>query len=243
MADAIPNKKKSVFLTDRQKREMFERWDTGRYTQMELAEWYGCSQQTISNLISQRDELNLGNDGEPHEVFDALAMPNVEEFLENIAIKLSKMVEKVPDTKFENIPMMTKAAKTVLDIRKQLRELPKDLHTKSVPMNIETALKLAELIPPEHRERYMQLMRDLAQPQGELESDLGRRKRPPVLKRPSPGTVETNDSSSPGEIDEASEESKDDELPDISLVKPKETKTPGVDGDLRSKSLKDSEVA
>jgi len=229
MAEDDTPRKKKVVLTDRQKREMFERWDTGRYTQLELANWYGCGETQIWSLIQRREEL--GPLEESPEIYDALEIKNIEDVLETLMIRIGKLAQKPSLSEGDRLQLNTlrTTVKTVLDVRKQLKELPKDLHTKSVPMNIETALKLAELIPPEHRERYMQLMRDLAQPQGEPESDLGRRKRPPVLKRPSPGPTETNDSSSPGEIDEASEESEDDELPDIPLVKPKETKTPGVE--------------
>lgn len=214
MADEVPGKprKKLVFMTDRQKREMFERWDTGRYTHQELADWYGVTETTIRNLLLKRDELGP-EEREAAVLFDALDLRNVEDSLAQIALAITETIGKVP-RKQENLPLLYKGASVVLNIRKQLRELPKDLDDRTpAPIDLETTLKLAALIPPEKREEYLLIMRGLTQPQGKPESDLGRRKKPPVFQaRPSPESAgETDDSPSPGEIAVASMKSEKEE--------------------------------
>ena len=162
----------AVFLTDRQKQEMLVRWDTGRYTQQELANWYGCSHQYISKIIALRASLEPGPEGEePVAIFDALAMKNVEDCLGAIAAKIAHIIEKTPE-KIDNLPLLNRSGKFVLEIRRQLKELPKDIHRPPVVMSPETIDKLAGLIPTEKREEFVTLMRTLARPQGQPESDL-----------------------------------------------------------------------
>lgn len=161
MADEIPRKKKPVVLTDRQKREMFIRVDTERYTQKELADWYGCSESYIRKLLGKRETLHLEGE-EPTELFDSLDMKNVEDSLGAVALKIAEVVEKLP-VRPDSLSLLNRTAKTLLDMRKQLREMPKDLHDQTVPINFEAAMKLAMLIPQENREEYMHIMRGLAQ--------------------------------------------------------------------------------
>lgn len=174
---ATPAKRKNVYLTDRQKREMFERWDTGRYTQLELATWYGCGETQIWSLIQRREELGPLREDDP-ELTDALDIKNIEDVLETIMAKIGRIASKPSMTEGDRLVLSTLrgTAKTVLDIRKQLKELPKDLHDRTAPpIDRETTREMIALIPPERQEKFLQLMRGLAQAQGQPSPDLGRK--------------------------------------------------------------------
>jgi len=165
--------KKKVILTDRQKREMFERWDTGRYTQLELALWYGCGETQIWSLIQRREELGPLREDDA-QLYDALDLKNLEDALNTISGKIAKLTSKPSLSEGDRmqIATLTRAAKTMLDIRKQLKELPKDLKDRvSVPIDKATSRRLIELIPPENREEYIEIMQGLTQSQ-RSESDL-----------------------------------------------------------------------
>ena len=151
--------KKPVSLTDRQKLEMFERFDTGRYSLMDMARWYGCSDTYISNLLKSREEI--GREAVDNELKDGLALSNIEDSMAIGAYKIGQILSSMKP-KEEKAKTFKDLMKTLMDIRKQLTVMPKDLDKGSAPINFEDAMRLTELIPEEHRFEYFQLMKGLA---------------------------------------------------------------------------------
>ena len=146
---------------------MFERWDTDRYSLVELARWYGCSDTYISNLIKNREEI--GKEAVDTELQDALALSNIEDSLAIGAYKVGKILSTIKP-KVENAKTIKDLVKILLDVRKQLTVMPKDLDTGSAPINFDDAMRLTELIPEEHRKEYFQIMKGLTdKPKEEVE--------------------------------------------------------------------------
>ena len=171
MAEETPPEKKPVFLTPRQVAEVYERYDTGKYSQEKLAGWFGCSVGLINKLMKER-EMGKPRVTKPLESREeSFSIKAAESCLGAISSKIEASLAKVPDNA-ASLPLLNRTAKTMLDIRRQLKELPKDIHRPPVVMDPETVDKLAELIPAEDREEFVTLMRSLAQPQGQPESDL-----------------------------------------------------------------------
>ena len=168
----VPEKqpKGPVYLTERQKVEMYKRWETGNFTQSELARWFGCSQQLISKIIKHLDELDTE---EQEALADAYDMATTEDGLAVVNAWVLDVMSKIP-RKPENVPLVAKLHKILHDNRKQLTVFPKDLAQDSTPINFGAAVEMGMLVPEEHRKRYFELMRGLTQPSGKPKSDLGR---------------------------------------------------------------------
>lgn len=157
-----PKKKRKspVTLTTRQKLEMFERWDTGNYSLMDMARWYGCSDNYIHQLIKRREEV--GKDEIDRELEDALALKHLENSMAIGALKIGKILTAIKPS-VGNAKVIKDFMKVLLDVRKQLTHIPKDLAEGPAPISFSNAMKLAKLIPEEHRAEYFEIMKGLTQ--------------------------------------------------------------------------------
>lgn len=166
----VKKKRKSpVVLTPRQMIEMFDRWDTERFSMEDMARWYGCSRKYIHSLIQRREEL--GKDLVDQELEDELELKALEGALHSSAGWM-KYVIRHTAKKLEHAPIIAKMHKQLLDTRKQMTVMPKDLGKGTAPIDFETAMQLTELIPEKHRKKYFELMKGLTQPSGKPKSDL-----------------------------------------------------------------------
>lgn len=163
------SRKPPTKLTPRQMIEMFERWDTGKFSIGDMAHWYGCAKSYIHGLIERREEL--GKDLVDQELEDELELKALEGSLNSSSAWMKQVIRTTPK-KLEHAPIITKMHKQLLDTRKQMTVMPKDLDTGSAPIDFKTAMALTELIPEEHRKRYFELMKGLTQPSGKPKSDL-----------------------------------------------------------------------
>ena len=169
--EVLPKKKNKspVSLTPRQMVEMFERWDTGKFSIGDMSRWYNCSKSYIHGLIQRREEL--GKDVVDQELEDELELRALEATLNTSSGWMKHVIKNTPK-KLENSPMIVKMHKQILDTRKQMTMMPKDLEKGSAPIDFQTAMRLTELIPEEHRREYFQLMKGLTQTSGKRKSDL-----------------------------------------------------------------------
>lgn len=159
----VPPKRKNkppVHLTNRQKLELFERWDTDQYSLGDMARWYSCSKSYIHGLIERREEV--GKAEIDSELEDALALKNLEDSMAIGALKIGKILTAIKPT-VANAKVIKDFMKTLLDTRKQLTMIPKDLAEGPAPISFEAAMKLAELIPEERRPEYFEIMKGLTQ--------------------------------------------------------------------------------
>lgn len=169
-----PVKKVPVVLSPRQIAEVFERIDSGRYNHKEVAEWFGCSEQLISKLVRQREE---GRDRSKEvaapvpDKRDSWSVQVTESCLGAIAVKVESILEKVPNN-VDALPVLTRTMKTLLDSRRQLKELPKDLRAAAANVDEGSLDELVELVPEENRERFLKILKGLAQARGQPSPDL-----------------------------------------------------------------------
>jgi hypothetical protein len=156
-------------LTPRQIAEVYERWDTGKYTQSQLADWFGCSQQLISKLMKEREEGRSRACKEDVSIAEDIA----EEYIAVRAIEttlglISKVMGDIwrkPDRTerdFKELSVAKGSMKSLLDARKQLKELPKDLKGTAAKVDDKSMERLVKLIPEDKQGEFLDIMRGLS---------------------------------------------------------------------------------
>ena len=163
----------SEVLTPRQVAEVFERHDTGRYTNVELASWFGCSEGLIRKLLKEREEGRSRADvSKAPDKSDSLSIKKTESALGAAAEKLEAIIQKCPDT-LEASAQLNRTVRTLLNIRKQLKELPKDLKEAAAAVDNEAMERLVALVPEDKQGEFLDIIRGLARSRGQPSPDLG----------------------------------------------------------------------
>ena len=167
-------------LTPRQVAEIFERWDSGRYTQVELASWFGVSDGMIRKLLKEREEgRDRSKEGggilQEGVAEEWIAIKKIEHTLGLISKVMGDIWSKADRTEkdWKELSVAKGSLKSLLDARKQLKELPKDLKEAAAAVDNEAMERLVSLIPEARRGEFLDIMRGLAQPRGQPSSDLG----------------------------------------------------------------------
>ena len=156
-------------LTERQRKEAYARYKSGRFSMQEIADWYAVHRSTISRLVAEMDEA--GAEIIEMDETDAHEWLKVSKFEETIAkahkrinMLLSKIVLTEGDK--DEIKLMKGTIKDIGSARKVLKDYPIDL--KQVAANVDEAKvsRMVSFVMPEHRAEFVEILKGLSKPGG-----------------------------------------------------------------------------